>query len=103
MSKRLSTPENWPRFNDLNENSMREEKIDQSSASLPGLQQPAARMTQGWDFNRTVELNIESDGKFKFEFKGPYSALLGTYSSLAMMKNCFSPTRIDSGGNDSCG
>jgi hypothetical protein len=91
MSKRLPTPENWPRFSDLYRNSVREEEIDQSCAPLPGLQQPAARITQGnnWDFNQTVKLNIESDGKFNFNFKGPYSALLSTYSSLAIMKDVF--------------
>jgi len=104
MSKRLPTPENWPRFNDLYGNSVREEKIDQPSAPLPGLQQPAARMTQNnhWGFDRVAELHIESDENFKFNFKGPYSALLSTYSSLAMMKDCFSSTRIDSGETDSC-
>jgi hypothetical protein len=103
MSKRLPTPENWPRFSDLYGNSVREEEIDQSSAPLPGLQQPAARITQGnhWDFNRTVELNIESDGKFKFNFKGPYSALLSTYSSLAIMKDVFHQQESIQG--DSCG
>jgi len=87
MSKRLPTPENWPRFSDLYGNSVREEKIDQFSATLPGLQQSAARITQGNHWDKTVKLNIESDGKFKFNFKGPYSALLSTYSSLAIMKN----------------
>ena len=83
---------------------MREEEINQSSAPLPGLQQSAARITQGnrCDFNKTVKLNIESDEKFRFKFKGSHFALLSTYGSLAMMKTCFSPKRIISDGSESC-
>ena len=90
--KRLPTPENWPTFNDLYDNKVRE-NTHQSSVPLPGLQQPAARMTPAnqWDVDRTVELNIETDWKFKFT--GPHSALLSTYNSLAMMMNLLFPNK----------
>ena len=107
--KRLTPPtgdDNLPKrrhlnhgFNDVFETPGKDQATEQPSVAgnvpLYNSQQSAVRMTQDnrWDLGGTVELNIETD--WKFNFKGTYSALLSTYSSMAVMKSCLSPKHLN--------